>query len=155
MGLVEPGTTVFIIDDDLIVRQSLEDVLVMEGYETRSMASADAAWREIVAGARPAAIILDLWLAGMSSGEFVRRLRSSEHAGIGLLLLSGSRSVVHYELDVDAVCVKDVETTTLVQAVDKIVRSRAREQSALQSRRARRPQAIRSRSAAYRFSNPR
>src|SRR4051812_24031802 len=126
MEIVEPGTLIFVVDDETEVRASIADVLTVEGYEARPLPSCDAAWAEIIRGTRPAAILLDLWIPGMSSGEFVRRLRSSECSGVPVLVLSGSRSVGGIDDDVDAILQKPVEGTALVRAVDKLIRHRRR-----------------------------
>jgi CheY-like chemotaxis protein len=123
MALVEPGTPVFVIDDDAEIRHSLADLLIMEGYQVRTWSSAEAAWNEIARGAQPALIVLDLWLPGtMSSGELVRRLRASAHRAVPVLVLSGSSSAAHVESDVDAVRQKPIEATTLVRTIDELVR---------------------------------
>jgi len=124
MALVANGTVVMIVDDDLDLRNALADVLTMEGYEARPVRSADAAWAELVAGAKPAAIVLDQWIAGMSSGEFVGRLRASAFADIPLLMLSGAPAARKLAQDLDAVLRKPVESTTLVRAVDKLIGAR-------------------------------
>ena len=121
MSLVANGTVVMIVDDDSDLRDCLADVLTMEGYEARPLRSADSAWREMVAGTKPAAIILDQWIAGMSSGEFVRRLRASRFADVPVLMLSGSPAARKLAQDLDAVLQKPVENTTLVRAVDKLI----------------------------------
>jgi len=125
MGLVEPGTLVLLVDDDVNARQGMADLLAMEGYEVRSLSSADAAWTEIANGADPALLILDLWIPGMtSSSELVRRLRASDAAHVPVLVLSGSRVADHLPADVDAVSQKPIEGTSLVHLVDKLVRQR-------------------------------
>ena len=121
MSLVANGTVVMIVDDDLDLRSCLADVLTMEGYDARPMRSADSAWAELVAGAKPAAIVLDQWIAGMSSGEFVRRLRGSAFTDIPVLMLSGSPATRKLGQDLDAVLRKPVESTTLVRALDKLI----------------------------------
>lgn len=135
MALVEPGTLVVVVDDETDVRQGIADVLAMEGYEVRAFAGADAAWSEIAAGLDPAVIVLDLWLRGMSSGEFVRGLRGSRAAGVAVLVLSGAPSAEHVEADVDAVSRKPMEATSLVRAVDELVRKRGRRAPARAPRR--------------------
>jgi len=125
MALVESGTLVLVVDDDGAVRDAISDVLAMEGYEARSFASADAAWSEVARGAVPALIILDLWLPGMSIGEFVRRLRASRAASVPLLLLSGDPAANHVDVDVDLVSAKPLEAPSLVRLVDKLVEGRA------------------------------
>jgi DNA-binding response OmpR family regulator len=121
MSLVASGTVVMIVDDDSDLRDCLADVLMMEGYEARPLRSADSAWTELVGGTKPAAIILDQWIAGMSSGEFVRRLRASPFADVPILMLSGSPAARKFGQDLDAVLQKPVENTTLVRAVDKLI----------------------------------
>jgi DNA-binding response OmpR family regulator len=125
MTLVAPGTLVLVVDDDAEVRQSVADLLILEGYDARPLASANAAWSELSLGASPALIILDLWLTGMSSGEFVRRLRASHHARTPVLVLSGSKSKDDIAADVDAVSQKPIEATTLVRVVDRLARKSA------------------------------
>jgi two-component system OmpR family response regulator len=122
MSPVEPGTLVLVVDDDEAVRDGLADLLTMEGYLVRAIPSAAAAWTALAHGKKPAAIVLDLWLQGMSGGELVRRLRTSEHASIPVLILSGSHSKNGLEHDVDGFELKPVEGTTLVRAVDRLVR---------------------------------
>lgn len=121
MSLVESGTIVMIVDDDSDLRDCLADVLSMEGYDARPMRSADSAWTEMARGTKPAAIILDQWIGGMSSGEFVRRLRASPFADVPVLMLSGSPVARKFGQDLDAVLQKPVEDTTLVRAVDKLI----------------------------------
>ena len=110
-----------IVDDDPDLRDCLADVLSMEGYEARPLRSADSAWTAMVGGTRPAAIILDQWIAGMTSGEFVRRLRASPFADVPVLMLSGSPADRKFRQDLDAVLQKPVENTTLVRAVDRLI----------------------------------
>jgi DNA-binding response OmpR family regulator len=126
MSLVANGTVVMIVDDDADLRSCIAEVLTMEGYEARPLRSADAAWAALVAGAKPAAIVLDQWILGMSSGEFVGRLRASAFADIPLLMLSGSPAARKVVQDLDAVLQKPVESATLVRAVDKLIGARRR-----------------------------
>lgn len=115
-----------IVDDDVDLRNCLADVLAMEGYETRPVRSADSAWAALVAGAKPAAIVLDQWIAGMSSGDFVRRLRASAFADIPVLLLSGAPAARKFGQDLDASLRKPVESTTLVRVIDKLIGTKRR-----------------------------
>ena len=121
MSLVASGTVVLVVDDDSDLRDCIADVLMMEGDDARPLRSADSAWTEVVAGTQPAAIILDQWIAGMSSREFVRRLRASPFADVPVLMLSGSPAARNFGTDLDAVLRKPVESTTLVRAVDKLI----------------------------------
>ena len=121
MTLVPPGTVVLVVDDDVEVRQSVADLLIVEGYDARALPSADAAWSEMALGVRPSLIILDLWIQGMSSGEFLRRLRISPDGRTPVLVISGSESMGDLEWDVQGVARKPIEATSLVRAVDRLV----------------------------------
>lgn len=122
--LVERGTVVLVIDDEVELRNTLVDALVMEGYEALPVPSADAAVSELAHGAQPSVIILDLWVPGMSSAAFVRWLRASVHARLPVLVLSGAHALERIELDVDAVLRKPFDASALMRAVDKLVRRR-------------------------------
>ena len=120
-ALVEPGTLVLIVDDDVDLHDSLVDALTIEGYEALAVRSGDAALRQLAKGVEPSLVILDLWLMDMSGAHFVRWFRASRHAAIPVLLHSGAESLVHIELDVDAVVRKPAEGTALMRAVDRLV----------------------------------
>jgi FixJ family two-component response regulator len=122
MALVEAGTLVFVVDDDRDVRQVLAEVLLMEGYDVKSLPSADAAWIEIAHGAQPAVVIMDLWLPGMSSAELIQRLRRSACGRLPVIVLSGDRVSEQMERDVEFVLRKPVELTTLIRAIDRAAR---------------------------------
>jgi CheY-like chemotaxis protein len=119
---IECGPLILVVDDDEEVREALAGLLAIEGYEVHTVPSANAAWAELAHGANPAAIVSDLWMPGMSGGEFVRALRASKYASIPVLILSGSHSNNEIEYDADAFETKPVEATTLVRAVDRLVR---------------------------------
>jgi DNA-binding response OmpR family regulator len=121
MTMIPPGTVVLVVDDDGDVRHSVADLLLLEGYDARPLPSADAAWSELAVGVRPSLIILDLWLQGMSSGDFLRRLRASHHARTPVLVLSGYKSTDDVEWNVQGVLHKPIEATSLVRAVDRVV----------------------------------
>ena len=120
-ALVEPGTLVLIVDDDVELHDSLVDTLTIEGYEALAVRSGDAALRQLANGVEPSLVILDLWLTDMGGADFVRWFRASRHAAIPVLLHSGAESRATVELDVDAVVRKPAEGTALMRAVDRLV----------------------------------
>jgi DNA-binding response OmpR family regulator len=120
-ALVEPGTLVLIVDDDVELHDCLVDALTIEGYEALAVRSGDAALRQLANGVEPSLVILDLWLTDMSGGDFVRWLRASRHAAIPVLLHSGAPSPANIELEVDAIVRKPAEGTALMRAVDRLV----------------------------------
>ena len=90
--LVEPGTVVMVVDEDSFVRQSVADLLALEGYEALPLPTGEAALSRITAGVRPAVVILDLWLPGIGSVEFARRLNSRLSTRVPLLVLTAWRA---------------------------------------------------------------
>ena len=76
---IESGILILVVDDDEEVREAIAELLTIEGYEVRTVPSANAApWAELARGGNTAAIVSDLWMPGMSGGEFVRTLRASK-----------------------------------------------------------------------------
>jgi FixJ family two-component response regulator len=69
----EPGATVFIIDDDPGVRDSIHDLLESVGLRSQSFATT----QEFLRGKRgdgPSCLVLDVRLPGMSGLDFQRKL---------------------------------------------------------------------------------
>ncbi len=80
--------TVFVVDDDAALVESLVDVLTDEGYRVEGFTDPREALACLRAGARPAGLLLDMLMPGMSGAEFMVALAE---AGVALpvLLLSG------------------------------------------------------------------
>ena len=124
-ALVKQGTLVLVVDDDVMLREGLVELLTIEGYVAVGVRSGAAAVRHLAAGVEPSVVILDLWLADMSGGDFIRWFRASPHAAIPVILHSGVASAP-IGLDVDAVVLKAAESITLMRAVDRLVARGAR-----------------------------
>jgi CheY-like chemotaxis protein len=117
------GSSVIVVDDDLGVRSALVDLLTMEGYRAVAVSSGESAFGELARGPEPALIVLDLWIPGMGSAAFIRRLRASPHAQVPVMLFSAAGSVAQVDLDADAVLSKSSESTAVVRAVDRLALS--------------------------------
>jgi len=109
-----------VVDDDLGVRSALVDLFTVEGYRAVAVSSGESAFVELARDPEPALIILDLWIPGMGSAAFIRRLRASPHAQVPVVVFSAASSVAQVDLDVDAVLSKSSESTALVRAVDRL-----------------------------------
>ncbi len=121
MGVVEAEAEVFVVDDDQDVREALVELFSREGYQVRAFASAEQAWGAIHRGGRPAAIVLDLWLPGMSGRQFIAQLRASAHAAIPVVVLSGSGWTEQIECGGDDFLRKPIEGRAAVRAVDRLI----------------------------------
>src|SRR5262245_37298856 len=86
---VSPAT-VFVIDDDISMRESLELLLVSAGYQPETFASAE----EFLARPRrqvPSCLILDMQLPGLSGLELQRQL--ARRSDMPVIFISGHSDV--------------------------------------------------------------
>ena len=84
--------TVLVVDDDVIVRELLNAVLGLEGYEVLLAASGDEALAVVAReGAGIDVILMDLHLPDVKGAELARRLNAGKAAGTLLIGMSGSR----------------------------------------------------------------
>ena len=81
--------TVAIVDDDPAVLDSLKFLLEVLGFEVTTYTSAHAFLDR--GAARPACLILDQHMPGMTGLELVQRLQE-QRSGIPVLLITGSPS---------------------------------------------------------------
>ena len=77
MKIKEGQPIVFVIDDDVAVREGVEDLLRSVGLEVRSFRTAQDFMRDERPDA-PACLVLDVRLPGMSGLEFRRKLAKSD-----------------------------------------------------------------------------
>lgn len=74
---IHPAETVFVVDDDEAVRDSLTWLLEANGYTVRCFTSAEqflSAWQQSYDPSRVACLILDVRMPGMSGPELQERL---------------------------------------------------------------------------------
>ena len=84
--------TVLVVDDDVIVRELLNAVLGLEGYEVLLAASGDEALAVVAReGAGIDVILMDLHLPDVKGAELARRLNAGKAAGTLLIGMSGNR----------------------------------------------------------------
>jgi CheY-like chemotaxis protein len=136
--IVTPATNVLIVDDDFQVRQSVAEILELEGYTVTPTSTGEAALAALRLQAVPSVAIVDLWLPGMGSTAFVHRMREQMAFRIPLIIMTAWPSSHRLDLDADMVLRKPAEPTAIVRAVDRLAARRG-------PRRAPRPFARRSR----------
>ncbi|MEO6381231.1 MAG: response regulator, partial [Nitrobacter sp.] len=74
-----PDTPVFVVDDDLSVREALVLLLKIEGYAARAFGDG-ASFLEAIRSTSPACVILDLHLPGDSGLDILRKLAAERVA---------------------------------------------------------------------------
>jgi len=85
---------ILLVDDDRGILDSLEIILEMEGYEVRSLVSADGIYKEIRLH-KPSLILLDIWLpGGVDGSEISRVLKTQEEwKHIPVILISAVSNI--------------------------------------------------------------
>ena len=83
-------STVLVVDDDRDIRETLQEILEIEGYEVQT-ARNGAEGLERARELRPAVILLDLFMPVMDGTEFrQRQLQDTELAGIPVVIVSAA-----------------------------------------------------------------
>lgn len=67
--------TVYIVDDEEMVRAVASELLRHLGYEVESASSGEEAVARIQSGARPDCVLLDVVMPGMGGAEALRKIR--------------------------------------------------------------------------------
>jgi CheY-like chemotaxis protein len=82
---------VLVVEDDDDLRESLVELLQLEGFEVSASANGREALERLRAPGRPSAIVLDLMMPVMSGAEFrAEQLRDPALADIPVLLLTAA-----------------------------------------------------------------
>ncbi|GAA2733284.1 hypothetical protein GCM10009867_10980 [Pedococcus aerophilus] len=81
------GARVLIADDDPDIRDLVEFKLTQSGYAVEAVGDGLAAWESFQAE-RPALVILDVMMPGLSGIDVLRKIRDSENGAVPVLLLS-------------------------------------------------------------------
>jgi DNA-binding response OmpR family regulator len=111
---------ILVIDDDPGVRQLVEDVLELEGYEVRTAEDGFAGLRAIEAS-HPDCVVLDIMMPGMDGHAVLQRIRS---AAPGLAADDGQAWQAWTE-GVDYFLAKPFEPEELLRFLDYLFESAA------------------------------
>lgn len=83
--------TILIVDDEEMIRQSLEGILVDEGYDVLTAASGEEALK-MVEDELPNLVLLDIWLPGMDGLETLKAIKS-EYPSVCVVMMSGHGTI--------------------------------------------------------------
>jgi len=89
-GLVDVTSTVFVIDDDISVRESLKRLVRTAGWQPETFASAEE-FLSAPRDAGPCCVVLDVTLPGLSGLELQRRL--ADRTDMPIIFISGYQDV--------------------------------------------------------------
>lgn len=111
---------ILVVDDDPDIRDMMELVLAMRGYEVMSAGDGIDALALLQRGPRPALVLLDLMLPHVDGIEVVRAMKSDPTlAPIPVVIISGDCAAREKARDggADACLLKPVELDDLVSTV--------------------------------------
>ena len=115
------GPLILIVEDDACVRESLAELLEMEGYRVADARHGEEALAKL-ATLSPALVILDLHMPVLDGERFLARLRADERLrDLQVVLMSGSASGQAIDrLPVQAVLPKPFEVDELLRLVARL-----------------------------------
>lgn len=128
---------ILVVEDELVVKFSIEALLKSDGYKNLSFAADGEAALSLVAEKPPALIILDAMMPKLDGARVIQRLKESpETAEIPIMVvtsLSGS-SLDFFLKSANAVLQKPFDRTELLSHVRRLVgpADRARQKAAAQ-----------------------
>jgi CheY-like chemotaxis protein len=115
------SSAVLVVEDEQDIRETLRDILEMEGYRVRCACNGKEALDALAEMPRPRLILLDLMMPVMSGYELLQALRANDDlASIPVTVVSavGDRLAAG-----TSVLRKPVDLETLLHAVDASCRS--------------------------------
>ncbi len=83
--------TVLIVDDEEMIRQSLEGILTDEGYDVLTASSGEEALK-IIEDELPSLVLLDIWLPGIDGLEALKVIKS-DYPAVCVVMMSGHGTI--------------------------------------------------------------
>jgi len=122
------GSSVLIVDDNVMNRKLVEVLLASEGFEVRAAADADEA-RRILGEWVPSCILMDVQLPGMDGLELTRQLRQDDRlAAVPIVALTAYAMKGDEERAIAAGCdayvTKPIDTRNLGRKLQEIIAAR-------------------------------
>jgi two-component system chemotaxis response regulator CheY len=118
--MVHVHPTILLIDDQVDVRDGMEELLRLEGYTVETAGNGREALTKLYNGLRPCVILMDLMMPVMTGYEFRQeQLRHPEFSGIPIIVYSGITDVRAnaHQLEAAAYAGKPIEPDRLMALV--------------------------------------
>src|SRR5687768_15476065 len=117
---------VLVVDDDEAIRDLLDDVLELEGYEARCAPDGEAAL-SVASDWTPDVIVLDLMMPKMDGWQFREAQRGVPHLrDVPVLVVSVSQRArdAYHELGAAAVVAKPFDLDELIRTINRLANQR-------------------------------
>jgi CheY-like chemotaxis protein len=117
-----PGPLLLLVEDDTAIRESLVEVLELEGYRVQAFGDGVAALAWLSTGERPAMAAVDLVMPRLSGEELLRELRARPSLRDLPVVLMTAVTPDKGLPAADALLVKPFELAELLATVQRLVR---------------------------------
>lgn len=116
-----PGT-ILVVDDDPDLRETLGELLVEEGYETRLFENGRTALEFLRNADHPRLILLDLMMPVMNGWQFrEEQLRDADLREIPVVVMTASRGLDAAPITATEILYKPIGLGELIEAVERNV----------------------------------
>jgi CheY-like chemotaxis protein len=117
--MLEPAP-IFVVDDDIDLRETIGELLADEGYRTRLFQNGRRALDELRSGVRPSLILLDLMMPEMSGWQFrEEQLRDESLRDIPVVVMTASRGFDGASLEASEILLKPIGIADIIAAVER------------------------------------
>src|SRR6266478_6365462 len=82
---------VLVVDDEASIRRALTSILQDEGFQTLVAEDGESALR-LLRGARPALVLLDIWMPGIDGIETLEKIKSL-YPDLPVIMISGHATI--------------------------------------------------------------
>ena len=127
------GKSILVVEDDAEIRETLDSLLRIEGYEVVTCANGLEALHRLRSGAHADVILLDLMMPVMDGWQFrVQQKRDPDLASLPVIAISADSTPKAAAIDADAYLKKPVDYDTLIDTIERTLL--AMERKLLQAR---------------------
>ena len=110
---------ILIVDDELLIRESLADTLSDSGYETLTAAEGEEAL-VLFETHRVAAVVTDMYMGGSDGFVLINALRD-RGARVPIIVMSGGQPQLARTLGADATLTKPFRPRDLLRLLDRLL----------------------------------
>ncbi|HEY6002247.1 MAG TPA: response regulator [Anaeromyxobacter sp.] len=120
---MDHAAPILVVDDDPELRETLGELLVQEGYDTRLAENGKRALEFLRHGGRPRLILLDLMMPEMNGWQFrEEQLKDEELRDIPVVVMTASRGFRKDDISVQEILFKPVGLGEIIDAVERNAR---------------------------------
>jgi CheY-like chemotaxis protein len=121
------ATRILLVEDDSGIRESVAEVLELEGYQVSAVSNGSDALEWLAREVPPDVLLVDLVMPVMSGGELLARLKADPRlAGVPSILMTAAIPSAQSPIPAaDATLPKPFDLDALLEVVGRLSRARA------------------------------